>query len=62
MNFWQVTIGDLIGYLLIIVNTTISISLVIKMNFTSHHNKKKNIKINQSSSVVGGDQIGGDKR
>lgn len=62
MNFLQVTIGDIIGYILIITNTAISVSLVIKMKFISHHNKKTNTKINQSSSVVGRDQIGGDKR
>lgn len=62
MNFVQITLGDVIGYVLIIASTAINIGVVVKMKYSSHHNKKNNIKINQSKSYVGGDQVGGDKR
>ncbi|MDY4837930.1 MAG: hypothetical protein SO160_00030 [Lachnospiraceae bacterium] len=62
MGFWQVTLGDIIGYVLTIASTAITVSVVVKIQYSSHHNKKKNTKVNQSSSVVGRDQIGGDKR
>lgn len=62
MGFWQVTLGDVIGYVLNVASTTITVSVVIKVKYSSHHNTKKNTKVNQSSSVVGRDQIGGDKR
>lgn len=62
MGFWQVTLGDVIGYVLTVASTAITVSVVIKVKYSSHHNTKKNTKVNQSSSVVGRDQIGGDKR
>lgn len=62
MEFFQVTLGDVIGYVLTIISTALTISVVIKVNYNSHHNTKKIKKINQSSSTVGRDQIGGDKR
>lgn len=62
MGFWQVTLGDIIGYALTIVATLITVGTVIKVNYSSHHNKKKKNSVNQSSSIVGRDQIGGDKK
>ncbi|MDD3139604.1 MAG: hypothetical protein PHX08_11615 [Lachnospiraceae bacterium] len=62
MGFWQITFGDIIGYVLTITAATITIRTVIKVNYSSHHNKKKSNKVNQSSSTVGRDQIGGDKK
>ena len=64
MGFVQVTLGDVIGYILILFSTAITISAVIKVNYSSHHNtnKKKSYKVNQASSTVGRDQIGRDKR
>ncbi|MDF2821182.1 MAG: hypothetical protein K0R15_1623 [Clostridiales bacterium] len=62
MDFWQVTLGDIIGYFLTIVATAITVSTVIKVNYSSHHNDKRKSKVNQSSSTVGRDQIGGDRK
>ena len=62
MGFWQVTLGDVIGYVLTIAAAAITVSVVIRVNYSSHHNRKTNSKVNQASSFVGGDQIGGDKR
>lgn len=62
MEFWHITFGDVIGYILTIIATTITVSTVIKINYSSHHNDKRKNKTDQSSSTVGRDQIGGDKR
>lgn len=59
MEFLQVTLGDVIGYILILSGFAITISLQIKIK--SHHNKKDTNKVNQSKSTVSGDQIGRDK-
>ena len=62
MGFWQVTLGDVIGYVLTVASTAITVSVIVKVKYSSHHNRKANTKVNQSSSIVGRDQIGGDKR
>lgn len=62
MDFWQVTFGDIIGYILTIVATAITVSTVIKVNYSSRYNDKRKSKVNQSSSIVGRDQIGGDRK
>ena len=60
MGFWQITIGDIIGYILILSGLAITISIQLKIS--SHHNTKVVNKINQSNSSVGGDQVGRDKK
>lgn len=59
MGFWQITIGDVIGYILIVSGVALSISIQLKVS--SHHNSKNINKTNQSNSQVKGDQIGRDK-
>ena len=59
MTFWQITIGDVIGYILILTGFTITIGVQLKV--TTHHNKKDINKVNQSRSNVKGDQVGRDK-
>ena len=51
MGFWQITIGDIIGYILILSGLAITISIQLKIS--SHHN---------TNSSVGGDQVGRDKK
>lgn len=60
MGFWQITIGDVISYILIISGTALTISIQLKIS--SHHNSKDVNKTNQSNSKVKGDQIGRDKK
>lgn len=60
MGFWQITIGDVIGYILIVSGAAISISIQLKIS--SHHNSKDFNKTNQSNSKVNGDQVGRDKK
>ena len=60
MGFWQITIGDVIGYILILAGFAITIKVQLKV--TAHHNKKNINKVNQSKSNVKGDQIGRDKK
>lgn len=60
MGFWQITIGDVIGYILILAGFAITIKVQLKA--TAHHNKKNINKVNQSKSNVKGDQIGRDKK
>lgn len=62
MNFWQVTLGDVIGYIIMIGGFALTIKVKIKTKYSSHHNKKQNTKVNQSGSKVKGDQVGGDKK
>lgn len=60
MGFWQVTLGDIIGYVIILSGFAITIK--IHLTSTSHHNKKDVNKVSQSKSSVKGDQIGRDKK
>lgn len=60
MGFWQITLGDVLGYILILSGIAVTISLKIKIS--SHDNKKDINKVNQSKSTVSGDQIGRDKK
>ena len=60
MEFWQITIGDIISYLLILAGVAITIKVQLKA--TSHHNNKDLNKVNQSRSTVKGDQIGRDRK
>lgn len=62
MDFMQVTLGDVIGYILIISGFTISISISMQVHINPHHNKKDVNKVNQSRSEVKGDQVGRDKK
>ncbi|WP_162862493.1 hypothetical protein [Acetivibrio cellulolyticus] len=55
MGFDQITLGDIIGYILTFVFGFISGGTVVK--FSSKINKKTD----QSGSIVFGDQTGGDK-
>lgn len=48
MGFLQITLGDVIGYVLILSGFALSIS--IQMRISSHHNKKDTNKVNQSNS------------
>ncbi|MCQ4773055.1 hypothetical protein NE634_04650 [Lacrimispora saccharolytica] len=60
MGFLQITLGDVIGYVLILSGFALSIS--IQMRISSHHNKKDTNKVNQSNSKIKGDQVGRDKK
>ena len=62
MNFWQVTLGDIIGYIIMIGGFAFTIRVTLKTKYSSHHNTKQVTKVNQSKSTVQGDQIGGDKK
>lgn len=62
MDFWQVTLGDVIGYFIMISGFAFTITVKIKTKHSSHDNKNKVIKVNQSKSNVTGDQVGGDKK
>lgn len=62
VGFMQVTLGDVIGYIIMLSGFAITISLTVKVKYSSHDNKKNVTKVNQSKSKVKGDQIGGDKR
>lgn len=59
MNFWQITLGDVISYFLILSGVAITVKVQLKA--TSHHNKKDINRVNQSKSIVKGDQVGRDK-
>lgn len=60
MGFWQITLGDVIGYAIILSGFAITIK--IHFSSTSHHNKKDVNKVNQAKSNVKGNQIGRDKK
>ncbi len=60
MGFWQITIGDIISYILIASGVALSIGIQLKIS--SHHNSKNLNKTNQSNSQVKGDQVGRDKK
>ena len=60
MGFWQITIGDVIGYILIVSGVALTIS--VQLRISSHHNTKDINKTNQSKSTVQGDQVGRDKK
>lgn len=60
MGFWQITIGDVIGYILIA--SGVALTITIQLKISSHHNSKDINKVNQSKSEVKGDQVGRDKR
>lgn len=62
MDFWQVTLGDVIGYIIMIGGFAFTINVKVKTKYSSHDNKKQVTKVNQSKSKVKGDQVGGDKR
>lgn len=56
--FLQITLGDIIGWIITIVSVGVAITVNVKINI----NKTGDItKINQSKSQVKGDQIGGNK-
>lgn len=55
MGFDQITIGDIIGYLLTFAFGFLSGGVAVK--FTA----KRKMNVNQSRSIVFGDQTGGDK-
>ena len=60
MGFWQITIGDVISYILIVSGVALTISIQLKIS--THHNSKDINKANQSNSKVKGDQVGRDKK
>ena len=60
MEFWQITVGDVISYILIVSGVALTIS--VQLRISSHHNSKDINKTNQSNSEVKGDQIGRDKK
>lgn len=60
MGFWQITLGDIIGYIFILAG--IAVTVKVKFNASSHHNTKDINKVNQSKSTVGKDQVGRDKK
>ncbi len=41
MNFWQVTLGDIIGYIIMIGGFAFTIRVTVKTKYSSHHNTKQ---------------------
>lgn len=55
----QITLGDIIGWIITIVSVGIAVTVKIKVDINRNGDTKK---VNQSRSHVSGDQIGGDKK
>lgn len=54
--FFQITLGDVIGWLVTIASASIAVTVAVKISINNNSNK-----VNQSKSNVGGDQIAGNK-